>query len=104
MTKLSREISTADYYQKLSPREVKKLIGCKSDTTLWRYVKLGLIPKPHYPSARRPLWRLGEVIECFENKLTPMDDRTVKFGVTTEQEKREEQSYLNKLKERFGIS
>ena len=104
MTKLSREISTADYYQKLSPKEVKKLIGCKSDTTLWRYVKLGLIPKPYYPSERRPLWRLGEVLECFESKLKPMSEMSTGIGAVTEQEKQREQNYLDKLKERFGIS
>ena len=104
MAKLNHKLDVADYYRKLTPKEVKLLIGCKANSTLWDYVKLGLIPEPHYPRPRKPLWRLGEVLECFESKLKPMSEMSTGIGAVTEQEKQREQNYLDKLKERFGIS
>ena len=47
--------------------ETRELIGKISTTTLWRYVKMGLIHKPMKPTAKQNLWKAEWIEEFIAN-------------------------------------
>ena len=49
------------------------VVGASNPRTVWKYVEEGKLPKPHYPSPHRPVWRLGEVVDVFGQHLEPYD-------------------------------
>ena len=49
------------------------VVGASNPRTVWKYVEAGKLPKPHYPSPHRPVWRLGEVVDVFGQHLEPYD-------------------------------
>ena len=61
----SRQLSALEYYQHLNTKQVMGVIGASNVRTVWKYVEEGKLPKPHYPSPHRPVWRLGEVVDVF---------------------------------------
>lgn len=99
------ELSAADYYKQLSTAEVAKLLGV-GKTTVWKYVKTGVIPKPRYPLPKTPKWKLGEIIETYEQhleKTSPASEEKPK-GRPKKIIQGDKGSLASKLKERFGIS
>jgi len=55
--------------QKLyNSKEVRELLGNISTTTLWRYLKKGLLHKPLQPSPKQNFWK-SEWIDDFIAKL-----------------------------------
>ena len=69
----SRQLSALEYYQHLNTKQVMGVIGASNVRTVWKYVEEGKLPKPHYPSPHRPVWRLGEVVDVFGRHLEPYD-------------------------------
>jgi predicted DNA-binding transcriptional regulator AlpA len=59
----SEKLTAYERYQELNTEQVMKLIGAKSRQTVWLYTKQGKLPQPRYISPRRPLWRLGELLD-----------------------------------------
>jgi len=102
------ELSAAEYYKQLSPKEVSELLGV-GKTTIWKYVKEGIIPEPRYPAPKQPKWKLGEIIEVYEAHLSGADDVVEGRGLARAQAPKKEttvkpQSTAEKLKKRFGLS
>ena len=69
----SRQLTALEYYQHLNTKQVMGIIGASNPRTVWKYVEEGKLPKPHYPSPHRPVWRLGEVVDVFGQHLEPYD-------------------------------
>ena len=69
----SRQLSALEYYQHLNTKQVMGVVGASNVRTVWKYVEEGKLPKPHYPSPHRPVWRLGEVVDVFGQHLEPYD-------------------------------
>ena len=63
-----RELSALEYYSQIDSKEVCRLLGFKSRTTLWNWVKQGKLPEPRYPAPHEPRWRLGEIVELLEQQ------------------------------------
>lgn len=59
----------------ISAKEVLKLTGYKSRTTLWRRVRAGDFPKPIALSSNSTRWKSSEV-EDWINDLPEMDYRS----------------------------
>ena len=101
------QLSAADYYKQLSPKEVSELLGI-GKTTVWKYVKEGIIPEPRYPTPKQPKWKLGEVIEVYEAHLSGTDNvgEVGKQPKSTQakNETKKPESTAQKLKKRFGLS
>lgn len=60
----SDDLPVAERYKLLTTRQVMAYIGVESRQSVWRYVKAGKLPEPRYLAPKRPVWRLGEVIDC----------------------------------------
>lgn len=69
----SRALTALEYYQHLNTKQVMGVIGASNVRTVWKYVEEGKLPKPHYPSPHRPVWRLGEVVDVFGAQLEAYD-------------------------------
>ena len=59
----------AERYRLLTTCQVMAFVGVRSRQSVWRYVKQGKLPKPRYLGPRRPVWRLGEVIDHLVEKM-----------------------------------
>lgn len=68
MSRKPRELSAIEYYAQVDSKEVCRLLGFKSRTTLWNWVKQGKLPEPRYPAPHQPRWRLGEIVELLEQQ------------------------------------
>jgi len=64
----ARELTAVEFYSQNGAKEVMKLFGWKSKTTLWKKVAQGKIPEPRYPEPHEPRWRLGEIVEVLEQQ------------------------------------
>ena len=108
----SRELTALEYYQHLSTEEVMGIIGAKSKSTVWSYVRKGKLPPPHYPSDHRPVWRLGEVVDVFGEHLEPHDakprsfrggERSAEQTDAPEPVKQKGTSAADRIRERFKL-
>ena len=109
----SRALTSLEYYQHLNTKQVMGVIGATNVRTVWKYVEEGKLPKPHYPSNRHPVWRLGEVVDVFGQHLAPYDAAPRSFGGSGKQEqavapevakgKEKGSSAADKIRERLGI-
>ena len=62
----AKELSAIEYYCQIDSKDVCRLLGFKSRTTLWNWVRAGKLPEPRYPAPHEPRWRLGEIVELLE--------------------------------------
>ena len=109
---MTLELTTADRYKQLNTAGVAELLGV-SKRTVWRYVEQGVLPQPQYIKPKHPRWRMGEIVEVYESKLSSVNDVVEVGGLaratqskTTHNENKNEkpQSTAQKLKKRFGLS
>lgn len=107
------ELSTADYYKQLKTQDVADLLGV-SKASVWNYVNDEIIPNPRYPKPRTPRWKLGEVIEAWEDYIEKQDIKSTgqkgKKGLQPVSKSPVKKIQLEpktniakKLKDRFGI-
>lgn len=66
----SCDLPLAERYRLLTTRQVMVLVGVRSRQSVWRYVKQGKLPKPRYLGPRRPVWRLGEILDSLDQGTT----------------------------------
>jgi len=102
----SEKLTAYERYQELSTEQVMKFIGAKSRQTVWLYTKQGKLPQPRYLSNRRPLWRLGELLDHTHRLMKTPDEITTGFpGMTrppaTQQDDNE--NLLQKMRQRLKL-
>lgn len=66
----SNDLPLAERYRLPTTREVMVLVGVRSRQSVWRYVKQGKLPRPRYLGPRRPLWRLGEILDSLDQCIS----------------------------------
>ena len=108
----SRALSALEYYTHLNTKQVQSIIGASNVRTVWKYVEEGKLPKPHYPSKHRPVWRLGEVVDVFGEHLEPYDaaPRSFRGGEKSAEQtdapepvKQKGMSAADRIRERFKL-
>lgn len=65
--------SPDDYYQLISGKEARQLLGGISRTTEWRLSKAGELPSPVRVGQRRRFYVLGEIRQHIENLTVSRD-------------------------------
>ena len=105
------ELSTAERYKQINALDIADLLGV-SRSTVWQYVKDGILPEPRYLKPRQPKWQLGEVIDAYEGQL--LSAKEIAEGASglaraqaptkTTSENPKPESAAQKLKKRFGLS
>jgi predicted DNA-binding transcriptional regulator AlpA len=104
--KPSDSLSAYERYQELNTDQVMKLVGIESRRTVWRYVEAGKLPKPRYLSSRRPLWRLGELLDHTHRLMKTPDEITTGFpGMTRPpaQQEDDNENLLQKMRQRLKL-
>ena len=99
----SETLTQAERYKNLNTRQVMAYIGTECRQTLWKYVKLGKLPKPRYIRPNRPLWRLGEVVDHLERNLKSSDEGKRGFRGDVKEKPAPQKTTRERLRERFGL-
>jgi len=103
MERPSESLTAFERYQELNMNQVAKLIGVTSRQSVWRYIKEGKLPEPRYLAPKRPVWRLGEVLDHTHNQLKSFEEVTHPFKHSTKPKDAKAQNVINRLKDRLGL-
>ena len=102
-TKPSDDLTAFEKYQELNTKQVAKLIGVTTTKSVWIYVQKGKLPEPRYLAPKRPVWRLGEVLDHTHNQLKSFEEVTHPFKHSNKPEDAKAQNVINRLKDRLGL-